>query len=394
MQLLCITMVIVTLSTASTVTLKQIVDSAKEHTMLVKSLEKDSMALETSVLAGTASNPFVVYAEGAEARPDRGDKGYEYAVGISKNIIIGDIQNQEREIKRLNNQAAILDAQQGIIDFTNGLKKLYHQHCLELDEYKSFRQSLKDLDRLYRKKEKAYSYQEIAKTELMQIESEKNRLSVQLHDMQMKQEISKQKLLMLSKVYTKKKTKLSCQDMYPIRSSIKTDTPFMLTKSAYEKRKESSKEKIKRYSHDFESVNLSAQYGKEIDIQRYTVGLSIPLNFSSKRSEYEKVAAMYENEALEYKYEQTILEKTTILQALKSELKSKATMVDLLSKNYQNYKEKLLPLIENSYDLGETSVIEYLLNRQKLYTLKQEIYATKKAYYETLFRLYTLIQKD
>jgi len=68
-------------------------------------------------------------------------------------------------------------------------------------------------------------------------------------------------------------------------------------------------------------------------------------------------------------------------------------MIKTLSQNYKAYKNKLLPLIKKSYDLGESSVIEYLLNRQKLYALNQEIYANKKAYYTTLFNLYTLSEK-
>lgn len=82
-----------------------------------------------------------------------------------------------------------------------------------------------------------------------------------------------------------------------------------------------------------------------------------------------------------------------MLTQLQSELKNHALMVQTLKQNYQNYEKKLLPLIEKSYDLGETSVIEYLLNRQKLYELRQEIYATKKAYYNTLFTLYTISEK-
>ncbi len=61
-----------------------------------------------------------------------------------------------------------------------------------------------------------------------------------------------------------------------------------------------------------------------------------------------------------------------------------------IKKNLQNYKKNLVPLIKKSYDLGESSVIEYLLNRQNYHQLKQELFATQKAYYRTLFRLYTL----
>ena len=82
-----------------------------------------------------------------------------------------------------------------------------------------------------------------------------------------------------------------------------------------------------------------------------------------------------------------------MLLELQATLKSQAIMVNIFSKNYSTYKQKLLPLVKKSYDLGETSVIEYLLNRQKLYSLNTELYAAKKAYYHTLFTLYTLSEK-
>ncbi len=390
MHSLIVCFLTINFSEASTLTLQQILNAAKEHNMISKSIEKETLALKASNLAATASNPYQLYVEGGEARPQVGAKGYEYALGLSKTIILGGIQKQEREMAQLKNQAMMLDAQKGVINFTNGLKNLYHQHCLDVKKYRSFTQSFNDLNQLYKKKEKAYKYQEIAKTELMQIKSEKNRLWAKLQAMKMEQDISKQKVLMLSKVYFNGQSKLSCSDMFPIRSSVALKDAFELTQSAYEKRKESTLKKRQRYSHAIESVNVSAQYGQEIDIDRYTIGVTVPLNFSSKRSEQQKVAAMYENEALSYKYEQDILEKKSLMAQLQSELKSNAMMVNMLSENYKEYEEKLLPLIKNSYLLGETSVIEYLLNRQKLYTLNQELFATKKAYYNTLFTLYSL----
>jgi L,D-peptidoglycan transpeptidase YkuD (ErfK/YbiS/YcfS/YnhG family) len=62
--------------------------------------------------------------------------------------------------------------------------------------------------------------------------------------------------------------------------------------------------------------------------------------------------------------------------------------------NHNHIDEKnLLPLLKRSYDLGETSVVEYLLSKQRSKQLKEEIYNTKKAYYTLLFKLYTLSEK-
>lgn len=296
-------------------------------------------------------------------------------------------------MNQLSNQAYLLEGEKSILNFKNGLKNLYHLHCLDTKNYRSFKQTYTDFSELYKKKEKAYKYQEISKTELMQLETEKNRLYAQLQELKMQEKISKENLFMLSKVAYTSSTQLSCHDMYPIRSSVKLENTFRLSEEAQKKRLLSTQEAIKRYSHTFESVDVSAQYASELDVDRYTIGLSLPLNFTSERSEQERASAMYNNSAIGYRYEQTMREKRSLLTQLKSRLKSHALMLQTLKSNYKNYKKNLLPLIKKSYQLGETSVIEYLLNRQKLYQLRQEIHATKTAYYNTLFKLYTLSEK-
>jgi hypothetical protein len=378
---------------ASSITLKNILRSSDKHSTLSRSLAQDALAQEEKNLADTSLDPVELYGERTRARPELGGDGYEYAIGISKNIKLGNIQAQEQKMTRLSNEASALEARSSVISFRNGLKNLYHQYCLDVQNYATFRQSYDDIVKLYNKKQKAYKYQEIAKTELMQIQSEKRRTFAKLQEMKMMQSIKKNKVLMLSRVGISKKTKLSCRDMYPIRTTVKLGKTFKASKAAHAKRLESTKERMKRYSHAVESVNVSAQYGKELDMDKYTIGVSLPLNFTSNRSEHEKAAAMYRHSALSYGYEQSMREKKSMLQELKTQLKSYAIITKSMVSNYTNYKKSVLPLIKKSYDLGETSVIEYLLNRQKLYSLNQEVYASKKAYYQTLFTLYTLVEK-
>ena len=389
-----IILLVVQMSEASSLTLKTILESSNKHNAITKFLKQDALAKQRKNLADTASDPLVLYGEGTLAHPELGDKGYEYAIGISKKFKLGNIQKQEGNIARLSNEASLLESQSSVINFHNTLKNLYHQYCIDVQSYRSFKQNYNDLVKLYKKKQKAYKYHEISKTELLQLESEKNRLYAQLQKMNMMKNINKEKLFMLSKVRYSAKTRLSCKDLYPIRTSAKLKDTFRLSKAAYEKRLASTQERIKRYSHTVESVDVSAEYGKELSFNMYTIGVSVPLSFTSKRSEYEKASAMYRHSALEHGYEQTMREKKSMLSALKTQLKSYAFMVKSVSENYKNYKKSVLPLIQKSYNLGETSVIEYLLNRQKLYALEKEIYMTKKAYYNTLFTLYTISESE
>jgi hypothetical protein len=304
---------------------------------------------------------------------------------------LGNTQEQDRTITRLNNDATLLEEDHKIINFKNGLKNLYHQHCLDYRNYQSFNQSYENFAQLYKKKEKAYKYQEISKIELMQLDIERSKLSAKLQEIKMVQLISKQKLFMLGQIKNRDKMDLSCDDMYPIREEISlSGNKFELTEEAYKKRIQSTQTALRRYSKEIDSVNLSAQYDNEIDLERYSIGVSVPLAFTSKRSEHERAAALYKSSAITYRHEQDMLEKKSIFMELKSTLKSNAMTIKSLKNNIHDYEKNLLPLIERSYDLGESSVIEYLLNRQVFNQLKQELFAAQKEYYRTLFTLYTL----
>lgn len=376
---------------ASTLTLKQVLDTANNNSTLTQALEQERLLLEARNMAATSLDPMELFGSAANANPLVGKDEFEYSVGLSKQFSWGNTKEEEQRITRLNNEAYFLEEDKKILNFENGLKSLYHNHCLDNKYFKVSKQNYQEFVKLYKKKQKAYKYQEISKAELMQLEIEKNRLYAQLQEIEMTQVISKQKLFVLGRINNANTTTLSCKDIYPIRENVTLDGDrFQLSKEAHTKRLESTQAALERYSRSLESISLSAQYDKEIDIDRVGIGISIPLNFTSNRSEQERAAAMYKNSALGFQHEQRMLEKRSRLLELQSHLNSKALMLKTLKNNHRNYKTQLLPLIKKSYDLGETSVIEYLLNRQKSYQLRQEIYATKKAYYNTLFKLYAL----
>ena len=372
-------------------TLQSLLQTAGKHNDLSKALDQEALSRKAKSRADTATDPLALYLEGTRAYPDGGTSGNEYAVGGSKTFKLPSIREQELAIAQLSNDADMLEGKKSLLNFRNGLKNLYHQHCLDRQNYRVFKQSYDDFLTLYRKKQKAYDYQEISLKELMQLETEKNRLYAKLMSLDMERSISRETLATLAGV--PKEARFSCQDTYPIRSEVTLPNRFTLTKEAYDKRMLSTKKAVARYSHGFDSLDLSAQYTNELDVERYTIGVNIPLNFGSEKYEQERAAAMYKNSAIEHRYRQVLKEKQSQFIRLRLMLKNEASMIRALQRNYSKYKQKVLPLIRKSYDLGETSVIEYLLSKQKLYQLQEEIYQTKKAYYDTLFRLYSVSEK-
>lgn len=376
---------------ASTLDLKHILSLAHKNNSLTKSLEQERLQKQSQRLSDTASKPFELFGSGAVVTPKGASHDYEYAVGLSKTIALNDTQALERSLLALKDEADLLEEDKQVLNFRNGLKNLYHQHCLDYKNYKSFKKNYEDFKKLYAKKQKAYDYQEISKAELMQLEIEKNRLYATLEKIKMTQRISKQTLFGLGQVPHEKKTGLLCNDMYVLKEEVSLKNGhFRLSKEAQDKRHQSTQIALKRHSVALDEIHLSVQYDQEIDIDKYSLGFSLPLNFSSKKSEHARASAMYESSALDFAYEHKMLEKKIQLKSLKSTLRSTAKMITSLKENLKAYEEKLLPLMKRSYDMGETTVIEYLLNRQNYRQLKQELFATQKSYYHTLFSLYAL----
>ena len=391
MKQLILVALLIQLSQASTLNLKKVLASANNNNTLTQAQAQERLHLEARNLADTSTDPMELYGTGAQANPKIGKSGFEYSVGLSKKLPWGDTQKKDQMITRLNNEEYFLDEDKKILNFENGLKSLYHQHCLDHKNYKSFKQNYQDFAKLYKKKQKAYKYQEISRAELMQLEIEKNKLYAQLQEIQMIKKTSKKKLFVLGRINHTNKTLLSCSDMYPIRETVQLkENRFQLSKKAHEKRIQSTQVALERHSKALDSISLAVQYDNEIDIDKYSIGVAIPLLFTSKRSEQERAAALHQNSAISFHHEQSMLEKKSMFLELETTLKSNALMMRSLKNNLYNYKKNLLPLIKKSYDLGESSVIEYLLNRQNYHQLKQELFATQKAYYHTLFTLYTL----
>ncbi|MDQ7083797.1 MAG: TolC family protein [Sulfurovum sp.] len=379
------------LGSASSLSLKEILNAANHNNPLANSIAQQRLFLHAKNLSETASDPIELHASSSYARPMGISSVLEYSMGISQNIKLSEPQALDKTMTQLNNEASLIDESKKRIAFSNGIKNLYHQHCLDRRNYESVQKSYQDFVTLFEKKKKAYEYQEVSKMELMQLEIEAQRLQSQLEAIQREQQLSRSQILGLSRIPLSSKKMLYCQDGYPIKNTIHLPSnAFSLSTEAYNKRQESSKTAFKRASKHFDSLTLSVEYSNEYEMDKYRVGVSIPLHFGSTKSQEARVAALHQNTSLGFAYEEEMLQKKTLSSTLRSQLKSDALRIQSLKDRLQTYKKELLPLLKRSYLLGESTVIEYLLNRQNYYQEKQNLFARKKAYYHTLFSLYTL----
>ncbi len=279
-----------------------------------------------------------------------------------------------------------------MLAFSNSLKSQYHQSCLIIEQKRVFEKFFEDFKKLYSKKLKAYKYQEISKKELLQLEIEKEDLKQKLENLKATENIWKQTLFDAIGIKSET-TNLSCQDLHPMEFN-QNDSSLLFANSinSFKSQIEASKRNIKFYDRNFESIELSIDYDDEIDTKKYGVGFSLPLSFSSKKDEHKKISAMHQQKAFILQKKSILIEKNRAFKELKANLENEKKLILSTESRIDRFKSDLLPLIEHSYRLGESSVVEYLLSKQKLWQLQESLNKHKKAYYKSLFELYTVAE--
>ena len=391
-----ITLLIVayTLLQAQTVTLDEFIQNVQQLKLLDKSIKQEADALEAEVQSDIADEPFVLshYISKIGTSVDNLKNGID--TSLSKEMRLGDIKELEERMYRLSNESYILSKKEDVIALKNELLLVYHQYCLGESYLNSYQNYYSHIKELYRKKKIAYEHNDIAKTELLQVEFEKDRQNRELKNLIRKQQNIKETLLALGGYGLD--DSFVCSDLYPIKGDIDLDTNelFPISKEVYKKEQDSIKVGVQRYSKKLESLNLSLGYNHEVDTDFYTVGVELPLNFTSRKNEYKKASLLYQYSANETKHHLSIKQRELKLKEVQSQLKNISQEILGIEDNIRAFQAKLMPLIQKSYDYGESSVMEYLLTQQKLNILQRELLDAKERYYKRLFRLYTLSQRE
>lgn len=372
---------------ATEIGLEELLSNATQPKLIEERLEQQHLSLFAKSHAESSSKPIhldssIAYAESPE------ESGNEYEIGFSKAFKFGNTQELEQQAYQLAGEAYLLEESKQFIALHNHIKNLYHQHCLERDHLTQLQESVSHFEQLYNKKFKAYQYDEIAKTELLQLQMEQKRLQTKLDTYQ--QEVSSSQQQLLSLIPNSNNTTLSCTDLYPINAPTELVNTFSLTTQAYEKCLQSTQKGIQRQSKMLDTIEVSTGYTKELDRDLYSVGVSIPLNFTSDKQEQERVALMHQSSALELEHQQQQQSQQLQVQELTNKLNRLTQTITAYEQNIDHYQNELLPLMKKSYDYAQSSVMEYLLSQQQVILLYQELLGYKQSYYETLFRFYTL----
>ncbi len=377
------------------ITLSKIITYMRVHHPYYKALEEESLALDAKVKAEYSKELSSLGVSATRAKPDGEDSGNEYGVSLSTPIDVTGGRRVLLESGDLENEAILLDKQKELFAFGNRVRNLYHQSCLDKEELILYKRALRAFNSLYRKKTIAYKYKEISKKELLQIELERNLLVQQVKSLRDKYETSKSALLNLTDIPKDYGKNLECRDLFPIKERIEIDNePFILTNLSYRKKREALKKKYLRYKKFLDPISLSVNYDKEVDAKKVGLGVEIPLGFTSQRNEQNRIYYLRELNVLDKYHAAWFLEANAKKEKLFSNLKSDYNLIKALKENIKKYENALMPLVEKSFQVGESSVIEYILSRRKLLDMSVELLKSKKSYYENLFNLYTLVETE
>ncbi|MGB5966660.1 MAG: TolC family protein [Sulfurimonadaceae bacterium] len=378
---------------ASTISLDEILQKLKYEHPMAKSIQAYGHAYDAQDKAKTSRKALQFSAEGAYAKPDLDESGYEYSIGIEQTLITPNVKENALKSAQYQSDAEILNLKHSFLLLENDVRLLYHLNCLDQKTIKQYKASYFAFETLYMKKEKAYRYGEISKKELLQLQIELDRLKNEYKYYENEVKISRKNLQSKILLPFFEEETLFCEDIYTVTEKlVLNNADESLQEQSLNKKIQSVESDFNRYDTLFDSFTLSASYQDEIDKDRFVVGLSVPFNFTSSVNEENRAAALHKKSAFEYEKEGLKLQKASEAELLEKRLVQSFQDIEVLTSMLKRYENELMPLIKRGYRLGEDSAIEYLLSQREMWKFKKDLIQQYKNYYETLFKLYSVLE--
>jgi outer membrane protein TolC len=184
------------LSYAQVIDLEALVNSATQSQKIKEMIEHEFQSKSSKILADVEETSLTFNHTLARSKSPN-ISGFEHEIGFSKEFKLGNIQELEKKASQLNAEASSIEQEQYLVNINNRIKNAYHAYCLDAQYAYVFEEKQAHFALLYEKKQKAYAEDEIAKTELLQIEFENRKLESSVANFNQKVEDEKEQLLRL-----------------------------------------------------------------------------------------------------------------------------------------------------------------------------------------------------
>ena len=329
---------------------------------------------------------------GAHAK-DSAEDGLEYGVSFSQTLDKPFAASQKQSASRYLQKALAQKQEHSLHIMSVDIVAKYHSACVSKEINLLAQTLFQEQDTRVAKLQKAYNLGEISK---------QNLLFHKLDLLKLQQKVnfykgdSLQKLSQLNEnVDTLEITSIACDDLFEIRKDIAlTDIAEHAEILEMESLINANRALLRMHETTLSSLGYELMYQKELDTTRYTLGLSIPLDFASSESALYKQKYLAQTSA-------SLSQKEAMHKQIQAQSNSLLVKVETLFDEYILYKEEMVPL---SYELkelsklaqesGEGSLMQHLDSARSYTQNILEMMEIKEKYFQELFELYKTSDKS
>lgn len=365
--------------------LTEILDALKESTKFKLINEKTKADIAENELTSSYQAPELGFS--LSHAEDSVEDGLEYSIGFSQTLSHPfSSASKDRGVNSLSN--AIKENskyQQRMLELE--VASRYHKACISKEIKDKANLLFDEQSKRFFQFEKAYELGEISRKNLLFnkldlvklnkiVNSYNNKYLVEFLDL--KEALGRYKI-----------DSLSCDDLFDITRYIQLERIKEHGEiKVIQSQKRSSKAFYQTYDSIFQSIGYEFLYEQELDTQRISLGLNIPLGSLSSEQERLKAQYLHKNSAYNVQKESTRehIRRTSYLLQLKVEALYDEYMllrIDILPLNLE-----LVKLSKSAYSEGEGTIMEYLDATRSYSENVLEMLEVKKSYYEELFMLY------
>jgi outer membrane protein TolC len=371
--------------------LAEILKSLKVSNKAKSILEKTKSQIAQNELYATNEAP-TLGATLSQAK-DNVEQGSEYSVGLSQRLTHPfAVSQKERGVEQLS-KALEQETTHELHLLTLDVASKYHNACVSKEMRDKAIFLYEEQSKRVAQIQKAYELGEISKKDLLF-----NKLDLaKLH-----QNVNNYKRTYLSELAGLQERvdnlaikDIGCSDLLtPIRHvKLKPINEHDELKSI-EYKMNSSKAFYGVNDSFVSSLGYEFLYEKELNTQRYTAGLTVPLDVLSSKKEKLRAEQLYMNSSLAFEKASLESEIQSSSNALVSKLEALYDELSLLRNEIVPLNEELASLSKKAFDEGEGNIMEYLdATRSYSFNLLGML-EVKKTYYNELFELYKKADLD
>ena len=322
----------------------------------------------------------------AHAR-DSVEEGIEYGIAISQNVAHPFSSSTKNRAAESMSKSIKQEVKHELHLMTLETASRYHDACISKEIRDNASLLYSEQNRRFMQFSKAYELGDISRNSLLFNKLDLAKLKQKLSSYEREYLVEVSNLQEL--VDNLKIDDVSCDDMFDISKDVELISPEMhgeIKKLNYEA--DSSKAFYKVYDSMFQSIGYELSYEQELDTQRVTFALNLPLSSLTSENEKQKAFYLHENSAKSSQKDALTKEITSASKSLQLKLKTLFDEYTLLRDEILPLSQELLKLSKSALIEGEGTIMEYLDASRSYSENKLEILQIKKNYYNKLFKLY------